>query len=63
VQFHTMASLDAKQLTHGAYARISDVTTPSAVRKQLRDAQKEVSATVPLPSRCIEIPDYRKEGK
>ena len=63
VQFHTMASWDAKQRNHDAYARISDKNTLPAERKQLRATQKEVSATVPLPPRCTEIPDYRKEGK
>jgi hypothetical protein len=63
VQFHTEASWDAKQRTHDAYQKISDTTIPSTERTRLRDQQKEVSATVPLPPRCTEIPDYRKEGK
>ena len=62
VQFHTMASWDAKQRTHDDYDKISDVRVPHAERMRLEDAQKEVSATVPLPPRCTEIPDYRKEG-
>jgi hypothetical protein len=62
VQFHTMVSWDVKQRTHDAYAKISDTTISCAERKQLRAAQEEVSATVPLPPRCTEIPDYRKEG-
>jgi hypothetical protein len=62
VQFHTMASWDAKQRTHDDYEKISDTNTPRAERKRLRTAQKEVSAAVPLPPRCTEIPDYRKEG-
>ncbi len=62
VQFHTITSWDAKQSTHDAYERITDTSIPRAERKWLRDAQKEVSATVPLPPRCTEIPDYRKEG-
>jgi hypothetical protein len=62
VQFHTMASWDAKQRTHDDYEKISDVTIPRAERKRVEAAQKEVSATVPLPPRCTEIPDYRKEG-
>ena len=62
VQFHTMASWDAKQRTHDDYEKISDVTIPRAERKRLEAAQKEVSATVLLPPRCTDIPDYRKEG-
>ena len=63
VQFHTMASWDAKQRTHDYYEKISDLTVPLAERNRLRAAQREVSAAVPLPPRCTEIPDYRKEGK
>jgi hypothetical protein len=62
VQFHTIASWDAKQRTHDDYEKISDVNIPRAERKRLEAAQKEVSDTVPLPPRCTEIPDYRKEG-
>src|SRR5450755_3024676 len=61
VQFHTMASWDAKQRTHDDYEKISDVRIPRAERKRLEAAQKEVSATVPLPRRCTEMHDYRKE--
>jgi hypothetical protein len=63
VQFHTEASWDAKQRTHDAYQKISDTTIPIAERTRLQDEQKGISATVPLPPRCTEIPDYRKEGK
>ena len=62
VQFHTMASWDAKQRNHDDYEKISDVRIPRAERKRLEAVQKEVSATVPLPRRCTEIHDYRKEG-
>jgi hypothetical protein len=62
VQFHTMASWDAKQRTHDDYEKISDVRIPRAERNRLEAAQKEVSATVPLPRRCTDIHDYRKEG-
>jgi hypothetical protein len=63
VQFHTMASWDAKQRTHDYYEKISDLTAPLAERNRLRAAQREISATVPLPPRCTEVPDYRQEGK
>lgn len=63
VQFHTTASWDAKQRTHDYYEKISDLTVPLAERNRLRTAQREVSAIVPLPPRCTEISDYRKEGK
>jgi hypothetical protein len=63
VQFHTMASWEAKQRTHDDYAKISDPDTTRTERKRLRNAQEEVSATIPLPPRCTEIPDYREEGR
>ena len=45
VQFHTMASWEAKQRTHDSYEKISDLTVPLAERNQLRAAQREVSAS------------------
>jgi hypothetical protein len=63
VQFHTMASWDAKQRTHEVYERISDTRVTPQERARLREAQREISGTVPLPPRCTEIPDYRKEGR
>ncbi len=62
VQFHTTASWNAKQHTHDTYVKISDTNTPSAERTQLRNAQKEISASISLPPRCMDIPDYREEG-
>jgi hypothetical protein len=63
VQFHTPESWEAKQGTHLAYERIADLRTPPDERVRLRANQAEVSATIPVPPRCMEIPDYRKEGQ
>jgi hypothetical protein len=62
VQFHTPASWDAKQRTHGAYERIADPRTSPHERVRLRSEQAELSATIPVPARCTEIANYRKEG-
>jgi hypothetical protein len=62
VQFHTQSSWEAKQRTHSAYERIAEPRTPPRERARLRSEQAEVSATIPIPPRCAEIHDYRKEG-
>jgi hypothetical protein len=58
VQFHTRASFEAKQKTHGAYERIRDTSTPAAEVRQLRAYQRESCAKVPIPPGATEIPDY-----
>jgi hypothetical protein len=62
VQFHTDASWEAKQKTHAAYERLSDPSTPPMEREALEEYQREVAASVPVPSGALEIPYYRKEG-
>jgi len=61
VQVHTHESLNAKEQTHKAYARINDTQTPVEEVESLRRYQREVSAHVPLPHGWEGIPDYRKE--
>jgi hypothetical protein len=58
VQFHTQDSYDAKQVTHAAYERIRDISTPPGEVRQLRARQREVCATIPIPSGATGIPDY-----
>jgi hypothetical protein len=58
VQFHTQDSYDAKQVTHAAYERIRDPSTPPGEVRQLRAYQREVCATIPIPPGATEIPDY-----
>jgi hypothetical protein len=62
VQFHTDASWQAKEWTHGAYGRINDLTTPTAEREGLRAYQRDVSGRVAKPTGWEEVADYRKEG-
>jgi hypothetical protein len=58
VQFHTEASFQAKQETHGAYEKLRSPDTGKAERDALEDYQREVSARIPLPRGATYIPDY-----
>jgi hypothetical protein len=58
VQFHTEASLAAKQLTHAAYERIRNPVTSDAELDELEDFQHRVSAEIPVPPGASEIGDY-----
>ena len=66
VQFHTQASLEAKELTHQAYERIRTVTesTPSTEREtaELKLFQDRVSSVIPIPPRVSDIDDYPPGG-
>lgn len=59
VQFHTQASLDAKEETHGAYERLRTLPKDDAEVGQLHGYQREVTAKVPVPPGATDIPDYR----
>jgi hypothetical protein len=67
VQFHTSASLEAKELTHEAYERIRSITeqTPETEREsaELEAFQSEVNARVPIPPDAHSIEDYRREKR
>ena len=67
VQFHTQASLEAKELTHKAYERIRCMTeeTPEANREaaELKGFQREVNAKIPIPPGATEYEDYRPERR
>ena len=58
VQFHTQESVDAKEVTHPAYERIRDPTTPPDEVRQLRAFQGEVCSRIKIPPKATEIPDY-----
>jgi hypothetical protein len=55
VQFHTRASFEAKQLTHGAYERIRDPQTPEAELDELEDFQRQVCGKIPVPPGATEV--------
>jgi hypothetical protein len=63
VQFHTPESFHAKEhVTHKAYERIRNPMISDRERKELREYQREVSATIHTPDGATDIPDYEKKG-
>jgi hypothetical protein len=62
VQFHTLISYEAKQLTHPAYERMRDERNkPDKFEQMVLEAfQKKVTAEVPVPTGATDIPDYRR---
>jgi hypothetical protein len=58
VQFHTQASLDAKEETHWAYERLRVGVPTAAAQKELEEYQKQVTARIPIPPGAAEIPNY-----
>jgi len=62
VQFHTLESWAAKQQTHDAYEKISDLRTAPETRERLREYQKEVTRQIEVPAGWQDIDDYRREG-
>ena len=62
VQFHTAASWDVSERAHGLYQAITDPATPPEERARLRSVYAGMSAAVPVPRGCGNIPDYRREG-
>ena len=67
VQFHTHASLEAKELTHKAYERIRSMTdqTSEAEREtvELKEFQHRVNSMIPIPPGVADIDDYPPGGK
>jgi hypothetical protein len=58
VQFHTQASLSAKEETHWAYERLRSLPENEDEVRELHAYQREVTAKVPIPPGAPEIPDY-----
>jgi hypothetical protein len=58
VQFHTHASFEGKQETHGAYERLRTLPEDDVEVFALRAYQREVTAKIPVPPGAAEIPDY-----
>ena len=57
VQFHTQASFEAKQATHGAYEQLRS-GVPAEEQKRLDQFQRDVTARVPIPPSAPDILDY-----
>jgi hypothetical protein len=58
VQFHTEASLEAKEITHPAYEKLRIGVPTKAEQRELEDSQKRITAQVPIPLGAADIPDY-----
>jgi hypothetical protein len=58
VQFHTPASLEAKELTHKAYERIRNTDTSPTERHDLEAFQRRVNALLDTPPGTTEIRDF-----
>jgi hypothetical protein len=57
IQFHTQASLEAKELTHQAYELIRS-TAQDDERAELKEYQRHVNSMVPIPPGALEIENY-----
>jgi hypothetical protein len=55
VQFHTQASLDAKEETHAAYERLRTLPPDHTEVRDLRAYQREVTAKLPTPPGAPDI--------
>jgi hypothetical protein len=62
VQFHTPASWEAKQNTHGAYEKIDNPDTPVDEVEKLRSYQRSTCDSLEIPGHWDDIRDYRKPG-
>jgi hypothetical protein len=58
VQFHTAASLEAKEITHPAYEKLRIGVPTPAEQRELEDFQKRITASVPIPPGATQIADY-----
>jgi hypothetical protein len=55
VQFHTQASLEAKEETHGAYERLRTLPPDHAEVRDLHMYQRVVTGKVPIPPHALEV--------
>lgn len=60
VQFHTGASLDAKQSTHDAYERLRSPEVSDDEARELRRFQRRICQQVPVPPGAADIQDFPK---
>jgi hypothetical protein len=58
VQFHTQASLDAKEETHWAYKRLRSLPEDEEEVRELNAYQRVVTSKVAIPPGALEIPDH-----
>ncbi len=55
VQFHTVASLEAKEATHIAYERLRTLPPDHAEVRELRELQRRITAKVPIPPGAADL--------
>jgi len=58
VQFHTLISFGAKQLTHDAYKLLRTYQVDKFEELVLDAIQKKISSDVPVPPGAADVPDY-----
>jgi hypothetical protein len=63
MQFHTRASLEAKELSHKAYERLRGSVPQDEEREKLEAFQNEVCCNVPIPQGAIDIENYPRERR
>jgi len=63
LQFHTLISFEAKQITHEAYERLRSKQADAFEELVLEAFQKKVTADVPIPLGAKDIPDYPERGR
>jgi hypothetical protein len=63
VQFHTPASLEAKELSHDAYERLRGTEAQDDEREELEAFQSAVNAKLPIPPDVTTIKDYPQEKR
>jgi hypothetical protein len=63
VQFHTLASFEAKQFTHGAYERIRNPQASGAELEELEDFQRQVCSKIPIPPGAADIQTTPREER
>ena len=63
VQFHTWASLDAKELSHDAYDRLRGIEAQDEEREELEGFQSRVNGKVPVPLDVGTIEDYPRRER
>lgn len=63
VQFHTRASLEAKELSHKAYERLRGTEAQDDERGELETFQSRVNSKVPIPPDVNTIKDFQREER
>jgi hypothetical protein len=63
VQFHTRASHEAKEISHGAYERLRGSYAQDDEREELKAFQRRVNAKVPTPPGVDTIEDFPGEKR